>query len=92
MSIVAHDSTDRPAYLPISPRLQLVQHALGLARLGTLQVRSGTLVDPEVVVEVEVEVEVVAVVVVVGGGGSGGTIVRACSAASAAWARLGAPS
>ena len=92
MSIVAHDSTDRPAYLPISPRLQLVQHALGLARLGTLQVRSGTLVDPEVVVEVEVEVEVVVVVVVVGGGGSGGTIVRACSAASAAWARLGAPS
>jgi len=69
-----------------------VQHALGLARLGTLQVRSGTLVDPEVVVEVEVEVEVVVVVVVVGGGGSGGTIVRACSAASAAWARLGAPS
>ena len=71
MSIVAHDSTDRPAYLPISPRLQLVQHALGLARLGTLQVRSGTLVDPEVVVEVEVEVEVVVVVVVVGGGGGG---------------------
>ena len=49
--------TDQPTYL--SPRLQLVQHALGLARLGTLQVRSGTLVDPEVEVEVE---EVVVVV------------------------------
>ena len=63
--MVAHDSTDRPAYLPITPRLQLVQHALGLARLGTLQVRSGTLVDPEVEVEVEMVVVVVVVVVAV---------------------------
>ena len=57
--------TDQPTYL--SPRLQLVQHALGLARLGTLQVRSGTLVDPEVEVEVEEEV-----VVEDGEGGKGG--------------------
>ena len=32
----------------LSLRLQLVQHALGLAGLGTLDVRAGPLVDPVV--------------------------------------------